>query len=59
MTLKILVEENLSPTLVDLLLAKGVFAQHVVHLGRDGASDPELWRYAFCPSAGAIDEMSG
>lgn len=47
MTLKVLLDENLSPTLVDALAEKGVPAQHIVHLGRDGLSDPELWRYAF------------
>jgi predicted nuclease of predicted toxin-antitoxin system len=25
----------------------GVAAQHVAHLGKSGASDPELWRLAF------------
>jgi predicted nuclease of predicted toxin-antitoxin system len=46
-TLNILLDENLSPTLVDELAKKGVLAQPIVHLGREGLSDPELWRYAF------------
>ena len=47
MQLKLLIDENLSPTLVDRLAEQGVLAQHVAHLGRDGMTDPELWRYAF------------
>lgn len=47
MPLNILLDENLSPTLVDRLAPKGVLAQHIVHLGRDGLSDPQLWQYAF------------
>lgn len=47
MTLKLLIDENLSPTLVEKLATKGVLAQHIAHLGRDGLLDPPLWRYAF------------
>lgn len=45
--MKLLLDENLSPTLVPLLAAKGVAAGHVAHLGRSGGSDPDLWRLAF------------
>jgi predicted nuclease of predicted toxin-antitoxin system len=45
--LQILLDENLSPTRVEELAAKGVLAQHIVHLGRDGLLDPPLWRYAY------------
>jgi predicted nuclease of predicted toxin-antitoxin system len=43
----LLIDENLSPRLVQLLAAKGVTAAHVAHLGLAGATDPEVWRYAF------------
>jgi predicted nuclease of predicted toxin-antitoxin system len=43
----VLLDENLSPRLVPLLAAKGVPAQHVAHVGLSGASDPEVWRYAY------------
>jgi predicted nuclease of predicted toxin-antitoxin system len=44
---KVLLDENLSPTQVQRLAAKGVAAVHVAHLGRSGATDPEVWEYAF------------
>jgi predicted nuclease of predicted toxin-antitoxin system len=43
----LLIGENLSPKLVQLLAAKGVAAVHVAHIGMPGATDAELWRYAF------------
>ena len=45
--MNLLVDENLSPELVQRLAARGVAAVHVAHIGLPGASDPELWRYAF------------
>jgi predicted nuclease of predicted toxin-antitoxin system len=45
--MKVLLDENLSPALVPLLGALGVAARHVVHLGRAGLSDPDVWRLAF------------
>ncbi len=45
--MNLLIDENLSPRLVQLLAAKGVPAVHVVHLGMAGATDPTVWRYAF------------
>jgi predicted nuclease of predicted toxin-antitoxin system len=43
----LLIDENLSPMLVQLLAAKHVAASHVAHLGMAGASDPEVWKHAF------------
>lgn len=45
--MNLLIDENLSPELVQRLAAKGVAAVHVAHIGLSGASDPEVWRYAF------------
>ncbi len=45
--MNVLLDENLSPRLVQLLAAKGIAAQHVAHVGLSGASDPEVWRYAY------------
>ncbi|MBZ4375368.1 DUF5615 family PIN-like protein [Corallococcus sp. AS-1-6] len=45
--MKLLVDENLSPRLAVRLHAKGLEAAHIVHLGRAGLTDPELWRLAF------------
>ena len=41
-----LIDENLSPTLVERLAQRGIFAQHVAHLGMAGTSDNELWKRA-------------
>jgi predicted nuclease of predicted toxin-antitoxin system len=43
----LLIDENLSPRLVQLLAAKGIAAQHVAHVGLSGATDPKVWRYAY------------
>lgn len=45
--MKVLLDENLSPTLVQRLAELGVSAAHVAHLGLSGATDPEVWAYAF------------
>jgi len=45
--MKILLDENLSPTLVQKLGTLGIAAQHVAHLGKSGLSDPALWSYAY------------
>jgi predicted nuclease of predicted toxin-antitoxin system len=42
-----LIDENLSPTLVQKLGTLGIAAQHVSHLGKSGLSDPALWHYAY------------
>lgn len=44
---KLLIDEDLSPKLVERLAGRGIFAQHIAHLGREGMTDPELWRYAY------------
>ena len=44
--MKILLDENLSPTLVKKLGTIGVAAEHVAHIGKTGLSDPELWDLA-------------
>lgn len=44
---KFLIDENLSPKLVDHLASKGLAAQHVVYVGLSGCTDPEVWRYAY------------
>jgi predicted nuclease of predicted toxin-antitoxin system len=43
----LLIDENPSPSLVQRLAAKGVPAVHVAHIGMPGATDPDVWRYAF------------
>lgn len=45
--MKFLLDENLSPRLVQRLADLDLFALHVVHIGRAGLSDPELFRYAY------------
>ena len=45
--MNVLLDENLSPRLVQLLAAKGIAAQHVAHVGLSGATDPAVWRYAY------------
>jgi predicted nuclease of predicted toxin-antitoxin system len=43
----VLVDENLTPSMVPRLAAKGVAAVHVAHIGMPGATDPEVWKYAY------------
>ena len=45
--IRLLVDEQLSPRLVGRLAERGIYAQHVAHVGLAGAADPEVWRYAF------------
>jgi predicted nuclease of predicted toxin-antitoxin system len=45
--MKILLDENLSPMLVQKLGNLGIAAQHVAHLGKSGLPDAALWRYAY------------
>lgn len=45
--MNLLIDGNLSPSLVQRLAAKGVPAVHVAHIGLPGATDPDVWRYAF------------
>ncbi len=41
--MKLLIDENLSPSLVQRLAARGVAAVHVAHIGMPGATDPDIW----------------
>ncbi len=45
--MNLLIDENLSPTLVHRLGEKGIAAQHVAHTGMQGQSDPAVWRHAY------------
>lgn len=45
--MKLLLDENLSPRLVEHLATLGLFAQHIAHLGRSGLSDAALFHYAY------------
>ncbi len=45
--MNVLLDENLSPTLVPKLGGIGIAAMHVVHIGKSGASDSEVWAYAY------------
>lgn len=45
--MNLLIDENLTPSLVQRLAAKGVAAAHVAHIGMPGATDREVWKYAF------------
>jgi predicted nuclease of predicted toxin-antitoxin system len=43
----LLIDENLTPSMAQRLAAKGVAAAHVAPIGKPGATDPEIWKYAF------------
>lgn len=43
----LLLDEHISPRLVEHLAKRHVFAQCVPHVGLAGKSDPEIWRYAY------------
>lgn len=49
--MKILLDENLSPRLVQRISQLGIVAPHIVHVGRSGMSDPAVWRFAFANDA--------
>ena len=49
--MKILLDENLSPRLVERISQVGILALHIAHLGRSGMSDAALWRFAFANDA--------
>jgi predicted nuclease of predicted toxin-antitoxin system len=44
--MRLLLDEQISPTLVKPLAELGVFAQSIPHVGLAGASDPVVWAYA-------------
>lgn len=45
--MNVLLDENLSPSLAPRMAELGIVARHVVHIGKRGLSDPELWNLAF------------
>jgi predicted nuclease of predicted toxin-antitoxin system len=45
-TLRLLLDENLSPSLAGQLANLGVFAQAVAHAGLAGRPDHEIWAFA-------------
>lgn len=45
--MKLLIDENLSPKLVEWAAAEGIYAQSVIHAGLAGAEDSQVWQYAF------------
>jgi predicted nuclease of predicted toxin-antitoxin system len=51
---KLLVDENLSPTLVDLLAGIYPDTAHVRELGLKSAPDPQVWAYAASQDYDAI-----
>ncbi len=44
--IRLLLDENISPTLARRLAEMGVYAQSVPHVGLAGRSDREIWKYA-------------
>lgn len=45
--MRLLIDEQLSPTLVQRLAAKNIFAQHVAHVGLSGKPDRAIWLHAY------------
>lgn len=45
--MKLLLDENLSPRLVERAAELGIYAVHVAHVGLAGTADPHIFRYAF------------
>jgi predicted nuclease of predicted toxin-antitoxin system len=43
---KLLIDENLSPRLVDFCARKDLYAVSVPHVGLSGRADSAIWRYA-------------
>ncbi len=52
--MRLLIDEHLSPKLVDNLARKGVFAQHVAYVGLGGHPDRAVWRYVFSVDATVV-----
>src|SRR5437763_608886 len=44
--MRLLLDEHISPALVDRLADVGVYAQSVPHVGLAGRSDNAVWKYA-------------
>lgn len=45
--MRLLIDEHLSPQLVVRLAEKGIYSQHVAHVGLAGRSDSEIWLRAY------------
>jgi predicted nuclease of predicted toxin-antitoxin system len=45
--IRVLLDENISPSLVKKLGEKGVYAVAAAHVGLSGKTDIEVWMYAF------------
>lgn len=45
--MQFLLDEHISPTLVSKLASLGFYGVAVPHIGLSGASDAEVWRYAY------------
>lgn len=45
--MKLLLDENLSPRLVDRAAKLGIYAVHTAHVGLAGRSDPDIFRHAY------------
>ncbi len=46
MSVRLLLDEHISPTLVTRLAQLGVYAQSVPHVGLTGRTDAEVWAFA-------------
>lgn len=57
--MRLLIDEDLSPKLVERLAQKGVFAQHVAHVGLRGRSDSAIWRHGFAADATVVTTNAG
>ena len=44
--IRLLPDENISPSLVNKLGDEGVYAEAVLHVGLSGRSDPDIWKHA-------------
>lgn len=45
--MKLLLDENLSPRLIERAAKLGIYATYVARIGLAGRSDPDIFRYAF------------
>ena len=44
--IRLLLDEHISPALVQRLADMGIYAQSVPHVGLSGRSDQDIWKYA-------------
>ena len=57
--MRLLIDEQLSPALVQRLSEQGIFAQHVAHVGMAGKPDREIWRRAYHNDQIVVTSNSG